>query len=234
MRRSRGTASLGGASRDRAALLAARLLAEPSGPPRPTSVRECATVLDKLIYVLSNPIVEDLVAQARVWPGLSTLPEDIVGQRTYTTERPDVYFSSVGLMPARTSFRLSRPPGFDHLTDDELLSLIEERLAHREREQKNRRKREGTRVIGASQVKKTPWTSRATAPERRRVKNPHLACLDQARRVEELDALQRFRAEYRVARRDFESGRYHALFPHGTYLLFRRYRVRCRDPVAGD
>jgi hypothetical protein len=151
MRRSRGTASLGGASRDRAALLAARLLAEPSGPSRPTSVRECATLLDKLIYVLSNPIVEDLVAQARVWPGLITLPEDIVGQRTCTTERPDVYVSSVGLMPARTSIRLSRPPDFDHLTDDELLSLIEERLAHREREQKNRRRREGTRVIGSVQ-----------------------------------------------------------------------------------
>jgi putative transposase len=192
------------------------------------------TILDKLIYVISNPIAEDLVAQARAWPGLITLPVDIVGQRTYRTQRPDKFFSSLGIMPASTSFRLTRPPGFDHLTDDELLGLVEDRLAKRELEHRNRRRREGRQVLGGWRVKKTPWTNRASSPERRRVRNPHLSCLDPARRVQELGALQRFRAEYRVARRNFETGRRRTLFPHGTYLLHRRYRVRCRDPVPCD
>jgi hypothetical protein len=188
-------------------------------------------IMDKLVYLLANPCASDLVGQARVWPGLITLPQDIVGQREYVTARPAKYFDDRGLMPASTRFRLHRPPGFEHLSDDELLLLINERLAKREREHKNRRRREKKRVLGAARVKTQDPYTRAQSFERRRVRVPHIACPDNQRRIAELRALQTFRAEYRVARIRFEAGQCRVLFPCGTYLLARRYRLRCRDPA---
>jgi hypothetical protein len=188
-------------------------------------------VMDKLVYLLANPCASDLVGQTRVWPGLITLPEDIVGQREYVTRRPAKFFDKGGLMPASTRFRLHRPPGFDHFSDDELLLMINERLAKREREHKNRRRREKKRVLGAARVKTQDPYSRAQSFERRQSRVPHVACPDNQRRLAELRALQTFRAEYRVARVRFEAGQRRVLFPHGTYLLARRYRLRCRDPA---
>ena len=190
-------------------------------------------VLDKLVYLMANPCEADLVDRAAVWPGLITLPEDVVSERTYAAERPARFFRASGFMPARTAFRLERPPGFADLTDGQLLALLRERLAAEEKRHRNRRRREGRRVLGVSHVRAADWDGRATSWEARRQLDPHLACKDTERRVAELCALKDFRVEYGRARRRFSSGKRKVQFPYGTYLLRVRFGVRCRGPDCG-
>ncbi len=187
-------------------------------------------VLDKLVYLMANPCESDLVNRAAHWPGLITLPEDIAAQRVYRTLRPGRFFRADGLMPDESSFRLHHPPGFEHLSDEELLSLLNDRLQAEERRHRNRRRREGKRVLGVRGIRTQDWNSHPTSWEPRRQRNPQLACKDRAWRVEELDALCRFRSDYRQARRRFEAGHRRTRFPHGTYLLVVRFGVRCRGP----
>lgn len=187
-------------------------------------------ILDKLVYLMANPCSSDLVDRAALWPGLITLPADIVSQRVYRVQRPTRFFRAAGLMPNETELPLTRPPGFDDLSDAELLALLCERLEAEENRHRNRRRREGKRVLGVSRVGKADWRGRASSPEARRQLDPHLACKDTERRVAELSDLQGFRTDYRRARRRFSAGKRKVLFPYGTYLLRVRFGVRCRDP----
>jgi putative transposase len=49
-------------------------------------------VIEKLAYVMANPVQAGLVQHARDWPGIIVLPQQL-GRRTWRTERPNAYFN---------------------------------------------------------------------------------------------------------------------------------------------
>jgi REP element-mobilizing transposase RayT len=58
-------------------------------------------VLDKMVYVLANPVSAGLVRDGRQWPGVRSRPEDV--GRTVVARRPEVFFRSDGDMPQTSS-----------------------------------------------------------------------------------------------------------------------------------
>jgi putative transposase len=69
-------------------------------------------ILEKIVYVLANPVAAGLVRQASEWPGLWSGPRQL-GADPVVTERPKEFFRVDGSMPASAQLQLDRPPGFE-------------------------------------------------------------------------------------------------------------------------
>ena len=78
----------------------------------PTSRVQLCTeqaVVEKLAYLMANPVDAALVHRAEQWPGITTLPQDL-GTRAWTVERPDFYFDSDNPQwPKTATLRLTMP-----------------------------------------------------------------------------------------------------------------------------
>ena len=68
----------------------------PTWDPEQTSVVRLLTeqaVIEKLAYVMANPVKAGLVRHARDWPGITVLPHEL-GRRVWTPKRPEAYFNA--------------------------------------------------------------------------------------------------------------------------------------------
>jgi putative transposase len=195
-------------------------------PGRPCMVQLLTRddILDKMVYVMLNPVRAGLVERVVDWPGLVTKPEQLVGGPR-ETERPRRFFDPRGVLGASTRFAYTRPPGFDDLSDEELVSLLRERVEAGEKALAAERGQ--LPAMKADAVLKQHWNSapKSHAPRFRR--EPHVACRDQRLRVSALLQLVAFREAYRDALRRFQEGRRGTLFPFGTLQMRQRFRVRC-------
>ncbi len=187
-------------------------------------------IVEKMIYVMLNPIRANLVERARDWPGLISLPGDI-GAEAVETRRPGRFFDPRGPLGAVTRLMFVRPPGFEHMSDDEFRALLQERLEAGE--EALREARGDAPVLGADAVLEQDWRSspKTRAPRFGRV--PHIACHDSTLRVQALVDRMRFIEEYRRALKRFAAGAREVLFPFGTLMMRERYRVRCHKLSQG-
>ena len=87
------------------------------------------------------------------------------------------------------------------------------------------------RIVGRKAVMRVSPTDSPKTPVARGKLRPHLACLEEERRKQELEALNEFRAKYRAAREAWAAGNRRAVFPYGTYRLLS-IGVRCAGPPA--
>jgi REP element-mobilizing transposase RayT len=214
-----------------------------------------AAVLDKLAYVITNAVAAGLVASPAEWPGLRALPED-VGARMIEAARPSWFFAQPRddhgpdhdaanasararrrrmepdrePLPERVRLAITRPPGFDDLSDAGFRALLAERVAARVAELHERRAREGkvgwlgVDAILAQHHEDSPGS---TWPDGSL--NPRVACRDKWRRIELLEAEVSFWAEHAEARARFRAGERDVLFPAGTWWLRVHLGARCRD-----
>jgi len=196
-------------------------------PGRPNMVRLMTPddILDKMVYVMLNPVRANLVEHVDDWPGLVTLPEHFLDHE-FSTKRPNRFFDKRGPLGSMTRFRLTRPPGFDHLSDQEFVQLLRDRIA--EGEAKARQERGNKKVLGAVKVLCQHWNSKpkTRAPRFQRV--PEIACRDRELRIAAIEDLLYFRTKYRAALGRFCGGARNTVFPYGTLNMRRRFRVRCR------
>jgi REP element-mobilizing transposase RayT len=185
----------------------------------------------KLIYVLANPVAEDLVDSVSEWPGASSLALCLSGA-TRTVERPRCFFSERGVMPDVVPLRAERLPGFEHLTLATWSERVLAALHTAEARARKRRAETGKRVLGRRAILRALPTDRASTNEPLRSLKPRLACRDRARMVGALEGLRGFWEAYRSALERLKARR-PAMFPAGTYRA-RRFGARCADepPVA--
>jgi REP element-mobilizing transposase RayT len=181
-----------------------------------------ADVIDKITYVLANPVAAGLVRHGRQWPGLWSAPEQI--DTVIEVRRPEHFFDAGGSLPKTVSLKLSRPRGFDStkaFRRDLSTSLAD-------REQKAARACEG-RFLGIAKVLAQPSSSRPRSIEPRRGLNPRIGAGDKWKRIELLQDLADFLRAYRDAWLARRSGRLGTIFPFGTYQL----RVLHGAPCVG-
>src|SRR6185436_5501836 len=80
----------------------------------PTSVVRLLTpeaVVEKIAYVLANPVAAGLVEQAHEWPGAKVLVDEL-GGGVLRVKRPDVYFDRTNPQwPEEATLELTLPPG---------------------------------------------------------------------------------------------------------------------------
>jgi REP element-mobilizing transposase RayT len=196
-----------------------------------TCVTRLATlddVLDKLVYVLANPIEDHLVDRVLHWPGSSSLHH--LDGRTTRHERPRSFFRENGRMPAAVDLRTIVPPGSGSGTADASAGAwatrVREALAAKEAELEAHRRRKGIRVRGRKAVLNVSAFASPSTSEPRRNLRPALACKESALRIDLLKRLVAFRAAHESARRRFAGGDRDIEFPAGTYR-FRLLGARC-------
>jgi putative transposase len=195
-----------------------------SEPPSLVRLVDPADVLEKLVYVATNPVKDHLVERAHQWPGVTGL-SDLLNRRTITVRRPRHFFRAGGSMPAVVTLELTIP---SELGDPEaLLAELRRRVASFEARCVTERQGTGRRVLGRRGVLRQDWRRGPSSPAPRRGLRPRIAARNRWARAEALLRDRAFEMAYRDARRLWLAGR-PALFPPGTYWLRRFANV----PIA--
>jgi len=189
-------------------------------------------VLDKMVYALTNPVKDNLVAKVADWPGVNAF-DAIVSGGSLTATRPDHFFREDGPMPASVTLTFNRPPEFKDIAQDEFVSLLRGRVEDVERDAEAKRQASGTHVLGRRGVLDQDWRDSPISQEPRRNLNPRVAAKDKWSRIEALRRNRAFGNSYRAAFEAFRRGIKDVFFPAGTYWLGRFAAAIC-EPWPAD
>lgn len=184
-------------------------------------------LLDKLVYVATNPVKDGLVERVHHWPGPNFVGALLSG-KTMRATRPKHFFSETGTMPEEIELSLSIP---SEIIDDipEFLARLQRRIELAEVQFAEERQRAGRCVLGRRAVKRQSWRDSPDSREPRRGVRPRVAARNTWARVAALQRDKAWEEDYRCARLLWLAG-FPAEFPHGTYWLRRFARVTVRPP----
>lgn len=197
-----------------------------------TSRVDCVTpeaIVGEIAYTMCNPVEALLVEHGHQWPGVRRAWP----AKPRTVKRPPGFFRNAekgGDWPDEATLEFHRPPGFDHLDDDELAAVIATACDERENRHRADARRDNKRFLGRRAVRTQSRYGYPTSSERRFTMRPTVAARSKRARVERLERNAAWDAEYAAARKAFCAGERDVLFPYGTYKLRRYYRVACRPP----
>ncbi|MGE0712172.1 MAG: transposase [Planctomycetota bacterium] len=127
-------------------------------------------------------------------------------------------------LPLEVTYTIHRPPGYEHLSDDELRAyfraLLDQALAevHAERRAAKRGYRGPDRVRKQDPHARPPGSTRPT-----HARAPKVACKNRHRRVVEVAQLEEFLHQNHATRERWGQGNHQARFPHGSYGLPRHH-----------
>ena len=177
----------------------------PTWDPEQTSVVRLLTdlaIVEKLAYVMANPVQTGLVRHARRWPGITVLPQEL-GRRTWTLNRPDLYFRPDNSQwPETAMLSLMLPPELaERYQLEEVREAVREELERLERRAHQEIRKRGWRFLGAGRVRRLSPYRRATSFELLRDRNPTFAVGRGQKRVffQAVAELRAFRRAYRDA-----------------------------------
>lgn len=177
-------------------------------------------LLDKLVYVATNPVKHDLVATAGEWPGANGY-RALLEAKPIRATRPTIFFSKRGKLPAVIELKIEIPP---ELGDSQtVLHQLVRRVRDYEAEAAARRASSGTRVLGRYAIRRQSWKDSPAKLRKKQGLVPTVAGRLWAR----VEATQR--------KRDFEDAHAEALakwragqpvrFPYGTYAMTRFAKI---------
>ncbi len=181
-------------------------------------------VLQKMVYVLANPVAAGLVRRGREWPGLWSDPGWIGGE-PIAAERPKDFFRAEGPLPASAQLQLHRPPGFE--TNEFFAEIPNRGLREAEERAAEELRNEARSILGEAKVLAQRPNGRPAPGEPRRALNPRVACRNKWGRIEALLRLAEFGHSYRKALAAWRNGVRDTLFPPGTWLMRVEHGVRC-------
>ena len=181
-------------------------------------------ILEKVVYVLANPVAAGLVRHGSEWPGLWSDPRRL-GADPVVTERPKEFFREDGSMPASAPLQLDRPPGF--VTKESFDEALQDGLRAAEDQAATELGREGRSFLGVARVLMQKPSSHPATGEPRRALNPRVAARNKWKRLEALLRLAEFGRAYREALTAWRAGVREALFPPGTWQMRVQHAVIC-------
>lgn len=185
-------------------------------------------VLDKMVYALTNPVKDNLVAKVTDWPGVNAF-DAITSSASITASRPDHFFREDGPMPASATLTFGRPPEFKDMAQEEFVGMLRSRVENAEIDAEAKRKVTGAHVLGQRGVLEQDWRGSPIGQEPRRELNPRIAAKDKWSRIEALQRNKEFGNRYKAAFDAFRRGIKDVFFPAGTYWL-RRFAAAICEP----
>jgi REP element-mobilizing transposase RayT len=189
-------------------------------------------IVDKVAYVLANPVAAGLVRRSHQWPGLRLDPEQI-DSPLLEFHRPSHFFrnKSAGgraAMPDHAALVLVAPPGF--ASSCAFQRAVRSALHVRESIAARQIISASRNFVGATTVMHQRTSTRPRDSEPRRALRPRVASLDKVRRIQALGHLVAFLEAYRRAFAAWRAGDLEVVFPRGTYLMRVLHGVRCASP----
>lgn len=183
-----------------------------------------ADLLDKLVYVATNPVVDGLVERVHHWPGPKFVKALLTG-KPMRAKRPKHFFRENGPMPPEVELVLKLPDHFEGKA--EFLAELRRRITEVEEACAAQRHATGRRVVGRRCVLRQSPRSSPLSHEPRRNLRPRVASRSRWARIAALQRNKQWEAEYRVARERWKAGEA-VEFPFGTYWLRRHAAVPVR------
>lgn len=210
--------------------LATKVLRKWEGPvwePERTSAVRLETpdaVVEKIAYVLANPVSAGLVRHADDWPGAKTRVEEI-GRTGARAIRPDAYFDRENPdWPDEVMLEVALPPGVESGAAGAFRDAIAAAVVGLERVADERSARDGRHFVGPVRVTTTSPYERATTFEPLRGRNPTFAVGAVAGAYESaVTALRGFREAYRAALATWRAGIRSVMFPPGTWWMVQSH-----------
>ena len=187
-------------------------------PQSPSDIEE------KLLYIWLNPVRAGLVRRAEQWPGAKILPRD--WGKPMKVRKPHDKFYRKGAQEEDDviEFVPMPPPGFEHLTLEEVIEYFEQRL--REEEDKIARRRR-YKFRGAQWVKRqNPFDSPRTKAPFRQL-SPKFASKNPQWITQAITAHREFQKAYQTARKRWLDGDHEVEFPAGTIQLRKQAPICC-------
>lgn len=186
-------------------------------------------MVDKIAYAMANPVEALLVAHGKNWPGVRRAwpakPIQVQRPKNFFREEEDG-----GTWPETAVLEMSRPPGYDELSDDELAEQISEAIKEREAEKRREARRDRKTFLGRRGVLRQSRYGRPKSAEPRFKISPRVACKNKWLRIERLQQNREWREGYAQSLLSWRSGDREAEFPHGTYKMRVLHGVRCAAP----
>lgn len=175
-------------------------------------------LLAKIAYAMANPVEANLVAHGKNWPGVRVAwPAE-----PRVVRQPKGFFRDAengGTWPATAVLEMSRPSGFDELSDEQLAAVIEGAIGEREQRFRQQAQAEGRRFLGRRGVLEQSRYARPGTREARFEISPRVACRNKWRRIERLRQERAWRDAYAAALQRWRAGDRGVLFPCGTYKM---------------
>ncbi len=189
---------------------------EPNVPYSAVELGGPSEVLDKVAYVLSNPVSAALVRSPARWPGaLSTL--GTLRSGTVKATRPPVWFKENA--PQTVTLELSIPPCFADRGG--YLQALDTLLSNRLPQLRAELRRQGRRFLGRVRVRKAVVTDQPAKKKERFGRNPTFSALTRDAWRAAVQRLRAFRLAYRTAYRAWRDGDRSVEFPAGTWWVVR-------------
>jgi putative transposase len=184
-------------------------------------------ILEKMTYVLANPVAAGLVRRAAEWPGLWSAPT-LIGA-AIIAKRPEFFFDPKGYLPPTATIQLCRPPGFED--DEHFVATLTDRIRSAEDDAAAELGRAGRSFLGAARVLAQKPFARPAPGEPRRQLSPRVACRNKWKRIEALRRVTKFVAAYKAALAAWRAGDRTALFPAGTWQMRVQHAAACCAPA---
>jgi len=183
-------------------------------------------VLDKLVYIATNPVKDGLVERVRHWPGPKFVRALLTG-KPITARRPRHFFRKDGVMRPEVELVMKVP---DHVPNKPaFLRELRRRIKAVEDEYARERQRAGRGVVGRQGIEDQSWRDSPTSERPHRKLRPRVAARSTSLRIDKLEAYREWLASYRAAREGWRAGK-PVEFPFGTYWLKRFAGVRVKPP----
>ncbi|WP_437672363.1 transposase [Sorangium sp. So ce131] len=195
-----------------------------------------AALVEKIAYVLANPVAAGLVRHAREWPGAKVDVRDL-GRGALRATRPSVYLDPDNPQWVdEATLPLALPPAIAPEGADGFRRQVAAELERQEALAYAEIERQGSRVLGAERASEISPYERATSPERLRERNPTFAVgreQGDAWRAAAA-AVRAFRASYRAALERWCAGVRSAVFPVGTWWMRTFHGASVSDAVLAS
>jgi putative transposase len=202
----------------------------------PTSVVRLLTpdaVVEKIAYVLANPVAAGLVEQAHEWPGAKVLVDEL-GRGVLRAKRPEVYFAPTNPQwPEEATLELTLPPGIGQDAADGFRQKVGAELERQQGQARVEVQQKSFGVLGAERASTVSPYDRATSFEPLRDRNPTFAVgRGQGEAWRRAAAgVRAFRAAYHEALSRWRTGVRSVVFPAGTWCM-RVLHAACVDAVT--
>jgi putative transposase len=202
-----------------------------SEKPSYVELIDSVDVMDKIVYVLSNPVSSHLVARSHQWPGLISRPGGYLLD-PQCVRRPNIYFRPNGPVPESVDLNLTVPPMVSHIPVRDFVCLLQKELKKKENRELRKLSQNGGRVLGRKKVLAQSHLDTPESDVPHGTLSPRVAGKNKWRRLETLRRLKSFILAYREARKKYNEGDRHVEFPPGTYWLKRFGGVACGALVS--
>ena len=139
-------------------------------------------IIDKLVYVYTNPVSAGLVKTFKDWPGVISMPGQVEG-KPIKVKRPGIFFDPKGNMPGEITFSLKKPGCFKDTSNKDFIRILNERIRQREREIQKEFLLKGKTFLGKEKIlAQSPFATPKTAEKKKEI-NPRLICKDKWNRI---------------------------------------------------